>query len=96
MNTMLLVVVLNNPRASLRGYCRRFLAEPHPNVFVGQTTRLLLDDVVKRIDEAGIKALMIVGSTKSDTGCRMKTFGDVDRFLVDSDGMQLVSKKTSK
>lgn len=91
---MLLVLVLEKPRASLRGYCRRFLAEPHSNVFVGQVTRPLVDDLVRRIEDAGINAVAIVSTRKADNGCRIRSFGDPFRTVADLDGFQVVTRKS--
>lgn len=92
---MLVILVLENPRASLRGYCRRFLLEPHANVFVGQATRPLLEDLASRIERSGIIAVLIASTRKADNGCRIKLFGDPHRKVVDLEGLQIVTRESN-
>lgn len=93
---MWIVLSLNKPRASLRGYCRRFLLEPVPNMFVGKANRVLAEDLTIRLEESGIEAVMVCQHRKSDTGMSIKIFGTPSRTVVDMDGLHLISVKSSK
>lgn len=88
------VIHLVKPRDSLRGYCRRFLLEPAPNLFVGKVNKTLAEDIVSRVTESGIDGVMICQCRKSDLGLRIKVFGNPDRAVVDLGGLQVVSRKT--
>ena len=92
---MWIVLQLNKPRASLRGYCRRFLLEPAPHLFAGVVNKVLAEDLVRRIDESGISAVVIIQKRQSDLGMWVKIFGDPNRRAVDIHGFQVISRKTS-
>ena len=87
---------LNNPRASLRGYCRRFLLEPSPNMFVGKANRVLVEDLMNRLEESGIEAVMVRQHRNSDTGLAIRIFGSPSRSVVDMDGFQTIAIKSSR
>lgn len=89
---MWIVLQLTKPRSSLRGYCRRFLLEPSPNLFVGAATRPLLEDLISRIEKAAIDAVLVAQDRRSDIGAKIKLFGVPHRTTVDVDGVQLVAR----
>jgi len=89
---MWLVLQIKKPRDSLRGYCRRFLLEPAPNLFVGKANKTLAEDLVRRITESGIDAVMVWQYRQSDLGLRIKVFGSPDRSVVELDGFQVISR----
>lgn len=91
---MLIVLQLVKPRASLRGYCRRFLLEPSANLFVGRANKDLLEDLSKKVDESGICAVLVIQDKKMDMGVRLKVFGKPNRSVIDFDGFQAISRKT--
>ena len=93
---MWLVLQLNKPRASLRGYCRRFLLEPSPNLFVGKANRTLFDDIDQRIKESGIDAVVVVGHSKTDLGLIVKNYGAAPRSVVNLDGFQAILRKSKR
>lgn len=94
--SMWIVLVLNKPRASLRGYCRRFLLEPSPNLFVGKATRTLAEDLVARIEKSGIDAVMIGPRKRSDSGLWVRVFGSPARQVADLNGFQVVSMESTR
>lgn len=90
---MWLVLHLNKPRKSLRGYCRRFLLEPSTNLFVGKINKTLFNDLDKRLVESGINAVLVVGHSKSDLGLVMRTYGTPIRNVITLDGFQAINRK---
>jgi hypothetical protein len=93
---MWLVLHLNKPRQSLRGYCRRFLLEPSSNFFVGKGNRKLFDDLDKRIKESGINAIIVAGHSRSDLGMVIRTYGESPRQVINLDGFQAIVRKTNR
>lgn len=91
---MWVVIVLNKPRPVLRGYCRRFLLEPRPNLFVGKATKPLVLDLIARFETSLANAVLVYGHRGSDLGLGIKTFGQSDREPVDLDGLQLILRKS--
>lgn len=91
---MWIVLQITKPRASLRGYFRRFLLEPSPNLFVGKANRPLVEELVKRVEDSGVDAVMIWQRRKSDLGLWVKVFGKPDRTAVDLDGFQVILRKS--
>lgn len=90
------VVILEKPRASLRGYCRRFLIEPASNIFVGKTNKVLFEDLTEKIKQSGINATIIHDSRKSDLGFRAIVFGNPARQIVDLGGFQAILRKNKE
>jgi hypothetical protein len=63
------------------------------NLFVGKSTRRLLDDLIRRVEESNCDAVLVVEYRRSETGFRAKVFGNPGRTLVDLDGVQLIARK---
>lgn len=91
---MLLTLLLVSPRSSLRGYCRRYLLEPFPNLFIGKVSKVFLQDVFKRIREGNVQAVAIVSRGASDIGCDLVLFGSHSKEVVDCDGLTLIRNKS--
>lgn len=89
---MFIVLKISSPRASLRGYCRRFLLEPAANVFVGKGNKRLFDDLARRLDESGVEAVMVRSRADSDLGCDVRVFGNPPRSIVDLDGFVCIKR----
>lgn len=90
---MWVVLQMNKPRASLRGYCRQFLLEPSPNLFVGRANRPLAEDLMRKLEESGIDAVMVRAHSKSDLGMAIKIYGNPHRQVVNLDGFQAIMRK---
>lgn len=89
---MLIVLQLNKPRPSLRGYCRRFLLEPSSNLFVGNATRPLTEDLVNKIKKSGVEAILIRSQRASEMGMAVTMFGNPKRQIEDADGLPLIKR----
>ncbi len=90
---MWIILHVHKPRGSLRGYCRRYMLEPSPNLFVGKATKTLKEDIERRIEESGSDGFLIRECRESDLGLSIRIFGNPEREIVDLNGFQVVKKK---
>ncbi len=93
----MVVMVLENVPASLRGELTRWLIEPKPGVFVGHVTAMVRDRLwekcIKQRKEGG---LIQIWSTNTEQHFEMRSWGDTDREIVEFEGMRLIRKKPAK
>ncbi|MFN8469225.1 MAG: type I-E CRISPR-associated endoribonuclease Cas2e [Caldilineaceae bacterium] len=87
----MVVIILENVPASLRGELTRWLIEPHPGVFIGHVSALvrdrLWDKCCERMKDGGV---LQAWSTNNEQRFTTRSYGDTRRRIVDFDGLQLV------
>lgn len=87
----MIVMILENVPASLRGELTRWLIEPHPGVFVGHVNAMVRDrlwDKCCKAKRAG--GVVQAWSTNTEQRFRMRSYGDTRREIVELDGLQLI------
>lgn len=88
----MVVMILENAPASLRGELSRFLIEPKAGVFVGKLSAIVRDKLwelcLKRRAPLGI---VQVWSDSNEQGFSIRTSGDTSRILRDYEGLSLIS-----
>ena len=89
----MVVMILENVPASLRGELTRWLIEPHPGLFVGHVSALVRDKLwekcVKRLREGG---MVQIWTTNTEQRFAMRSWGQTDREIVNMEGLWLVRK----
>jgi len=83
--------VVERATPGLHGELTRWLLEPHTGVFVGDVSAMVRDLLWELVQEklrGG--AAMLVYSTDSEQGYRIRTCGETRRSIVDFDGLQLI------
>jgi CRISPR-associated protein Cas2 len=89
----MLVMVLDNTPASLRGELTRWLVEPKPGVFVGQVSALVRDRLWEKcIKQRGEGGIIQIWSTNTEQHFAMRSWGDTGREIVNLEGLWLVRK----
>jgi CRISPR-associated protein Cas2 len=87
----MVVMVLENVPASLRGELTRWLIEPHPGVFVGHVNAIVRDRLWKKCREAKrAGGIVQAWSTNTEQRFQIRMAGDTRRAVVNLDGLQLV------
>ncbi len=87
----MLMLVVERATPGLHGELTRWLLEPHSGVFVGDVSamvRELLWELVQEKLRGG--AALLVYSTDSEQGYRIRTCGETKRSVLEFDGLQLI------
>lgn len=87
----MMVIILENAPAAVRGELSRWLLEPRPGVFVGHVSALVRDRLwekcCKSCREGGV---LQVWSTNNEQRFQMRLYGRTTRSVVESEGLQLI------
>jgi len=87
----MVVFILENVPASLRGDLSRWLFEIKAGVFVGRVSALVREELWARVtSKIGDGSALMVYSTNSEQGFWARSVGDPSRQLVDIEGVLLV------
>lgn len=91
---MFLVLITPAITAHVRGYISRFLIEAHPNVFVGNCSPRVRDNLWERVSQcAGADNLTLIYSDpRKEQGYSMWFHGAAAPTAVDLDGLLLVAR----
>ena len=88
----MMVLILKNVRASLRGRLTRWLIQPHSGVYVGHPSgrirERLWQTVSEEVDTKGGSAIMIHPAA-NEQGYQILTRGSPSRMMVDFEGLTL-------
>ncbi len=88
----MVVMILENAPASLRGELSRFMIEPKAGVFVGKVSALVRDKLwelcVRRRAPLGV---IQIWSDSNEQGFGMRTHGDTRRIVRDCEGLSLIA-----
>jgi CRISPR-associated endoribonuclease Cas2 subtype I-E len=87
-----LVVILENPEPTLRGWLRSRLPEMPGMVFAGRVPGSLARHVVQRVEQTRGRATLLAASAACEYGFRVRLIGHTDYKIIDSDGFLLVGK----
>lgn len=91
---MMIVVILNRPKAIIRGVLRNALIEPQPNVFIGNLDSKRISEVVSMLEQTNTQSLVCV-SGKAPMGFKIKVINPMPlRTVVSLDGIDLVKRIT--
>ena len=86
----MLVMILKRVTPALRGELSRWLVEPQAGVFVGDVSALVRDKLWQkcagRLKGGGV---LQIWSTNNEQGLAMRAEGNLDREIVDHDGLLL-------
>lgn len=89
----MMVLIVEKVPNSLRGELTRWLIEPQTGVFVGHVSALVRDRLwekcVKQRKEGG---LIQIWSTNTEQRFDLRTWGSIDRTLINLEGIWLVKK----
>ena len=90
----MVVMILEKVPESLRGELTRWLVEPHSGVFVGHVSALVRDKLwekcASRLKEGG---MIQVWSTNTEQRFAIRSWGQINRELVNMEGLWLVRKR---
>lgn len=87
----MVVIVIENAPAKLRGELTRWLLETKPGVFVGKVTAAVREKLWEKVcfDPVSTGALLLY-SADTEQGFRIEMCGDPKRAVIDIDGIQLI------
>ena len=94
----MLVTILKNVPASLKGELSRWLLEMEAGVFLGSPTKRVRDRLWERIQEKRKEgyALQVWTDRTAPQGYRFRSAGENARMLNDFDGVALVTRTVRK
>lgn len=88
----MIVIVLERVPTSLRGELTRWLLEPRTGVFVGNVSAMVRDRLWERVcGSMRGGAGMLVHNAENEQGFAIRFWGSTSRWIVDFDGLTLVS-----
>jgi CRISPR-associated protein Cas2 len=88
----MIVMMLENVPASLRGELTRWLIEPRAGVFVGHVNGMVRERLWEKcIKAAGAKGGVVqLWSTNTEQRFAMRLHGETQRAMIELEGIQLV------
>jgi len=88
----MVVMLLENASASLRGELSRFLLEPKAGVFVGRVSALVRDKLWEYCNKhKDTPCIIQIWSDNSEQGFCIRSSGDTTRAVHDFEGLWLVA-----
>jgi len=89
----MVVLIVENAPASLRGELSRWMIEPRAGVFVGTMSAMVRDKLWERVARAGIDGgATMLHSSNTEQGFAVRTFGSTSRQIVEIEGLVLVQR----
>ena len=91
-------MILERVPSGLRGKLTRWLIEPRAGVFVGRLSAEVRDRLWNLSRQKGGKtgAGILLYSSNTEQGFRVRSFGDGSRAMIDFEGLQLVRKPAER
>jgi CRISPR-associated protein Cas2 len=88
----MIVIMIENVNASLRGELSRWLIEPKTGVFAGKVSAMIREKLWNKI-KSKIKdgRGLMLWNTNNEQGFQMEQCGDSNRIITDWDGLQLIT-----
>jgi len=87
----MMVIVLENVPASLRGELTRWLIEPHAGVFIGHVSALVRERLwIKCCANKRAGGVIQAWSTNTEQHFQIRMYGNTDRAVIDLEGFQLI------
>ena len=87
-----IVVILENPEPSLRGWLRARIPEMPGMVFAGRVSGFLVRQVVEHVEKTRGRATILAAAKDTEYGFRVRLIGYTDYKIVDIDKFFLVGK----
>ncbi len=85
------VIVIDNALHSMRGELTRWMLEVKPGVFVGNISAMVREKLWEKVCEEGAATgALLLYSSDTEQGFRIKLYGDPKRRVIDLDGVQLI------
>jgi CRISPR-associated protein Cas2 len=92
-----IVLILENAPASLRGELTRWLLEPHAGVFVGWVSAMVRERLwAKACAEAKGAGAMLIHPAETEQGFTVRLWGGPRRAVVDFDGLLLIEHQSAQ
>ncbi len=87
----MVIMILENTTASLRGELTRWLIEPRTGVFVGHLSARVRDALWNKCQgNSRVGGVIQIWSGNTEQKFQIRSDGDTSRILVDEEGIQLV------
>jgi len=87
------VMILERVTPGLRGEMSRWMIEPKAGVFIGKMSAMVRDRLWDKAQRsAGDGSGMLIYSSNSEQGFKIRVFGDNSREIIDMEGLWLVRK----
>jgi len=87
----MLVLILEKVSPSLRGELSRWFLEPKAGVFIGRVSAMVRDRLwEKACSQAGDGGCLLLYSSDSEQGFRIRSWGNTGRSIEDFEGLFLV------
>lgn len=91
----MVVMILERVPVSLRGELSRWMIEPRAGTFVGSVSAMVRDRLWERAQKhADGGAGIMLHSSNTEQGFKVRTFGDSTRDMVNIEGLWLVRRRT--
>ena len=88
----MVVMILENVPASVRGELTRWLVEPRAGVFVGHVSAMVRDRLWDKCCQSkAAGGIMQAWSTNNEQRFTMRTYGYTSRRIIELEGLQLVA-----
>lgn len=92
----MVVIVMRAVKPGLRGELSRWMLEISAGVFVGRLPARVREKLWQKIiDSATDGEAVIISGARNEQGFVVQTHGDPSRFPIDSDGLTLMTFRTS-
>jgi len=89
----MVVIILQNVPASVRGELSRWLLEPLPGTFVGHVNARVRDKLWEKCRKnSKIGGVLQIWNANTEQRFRMRAYGNVKREVIEHDGLQLIRK----
>jgi CRISPR-associated protein Cas2 len=89
----MVVMVLENVPASVRGELTRWFLEVHPGVFAGTPSAMVRDKLWEKVcGSARQGGCVLLHNDASEQGFSIKTWGPTRRAVDDYDGLKLIRR----
>ena len=91
----MIVLIVENAHASLRGLLSRWLIQPRAGVFVGTLSARVRDKLWDLVTNSGkADGALLIHSAATEQGFRVRSWGDTSRQPVDFEGLTLIRRPT--
>ena len=92
--TMMVVIVIDNASAKLRGELTKWLLEVKPGVFVGKVSAMVRERLWDKIYQAeSFTGAVMLYSMNTEQGFAMEMCGDSKRKVIEINGLQFIGMR---
>ncbi len=86
----MVLLIVERATKSLRGKVSRWMIEPRTNVFVGNMTSTVREQIWDTVCRGRVGGALIIYPAQNEQGFKIENHRDTTRQIVDVDGLQLV------